>query len=45
MYFNRVRVRVTTHFVMTKKSASLTIKMAPYDASVKTVTQGNLVVS
>ena len=45
VYSNRVAVRVIVHFVATKKSVSQTIEMAPYDAFVKMVIQGNLVVS
>jgi len=33
------------HFVTTEKSVSQTIEMAPYDAFVKMVIQGNLAVS
>ena len=38
-------MKVKAQFVMTKKAVSLTIKMALYDASVKMVIWGNLVVS
>lgn len=45
VYSNRVPVRVIAQFVTTKKSVSPTIEMAPYDALVRMIIQGNLVVS